>query len=144
MTMAADHRHGHANRELNRRPALAGLAGILLAVMCITACGTGRRPAPAYAPSDEPMRADAGGLGSMAVEAQDPVLSDALAWLILDRSAGRLVAVANRYYQMQIRDKAFDYYSEAVAVDHTHAGALDGRARVLRDWGFTDEALEDA
>jgi tetratricopeptide (TPR) repeat protein len=143
--MVVDHRYGHASRELNRRPGLSGLTGVLLAVICITACGTGRRPPPAYAPSNEPMRAsDAGGFGSMAVEAHDPVLSNALAWLILDRSAGRLVAVANRYYQLRIRDKAFDYYSEAIMVDDIHAGALDGRARLLRDWGFTGEALDDA
>ena len=80
----------------------------------------------------------------MAVEAHDPVLSNALASLILDRSAGRLVAVGNRYYQLQIRDKAFEYYSEAVTLDGTYAAALDGRARVLRDWRFTDEALDDA
>jgi len=80
----------------------------------------------------------------MAVEAHDPVLSNALAGLMLDRSAGRLVAVGNRYYQLQIRDKAFEYYSEAVTLDGAYAGALDGRARVLRDWHFTDEALDDA
>jgi protein O-GlcNAc transferase len=91
------------------------------------------------------MRAsNAGGFGSMAVEAHDPVLSNTLASLTLDRSAGRLVAVGNRYYQLQIRDKAFEYYSEAVALDGTYAAALDGRARVLRDWSFADEALADA
>jgi Flp pilus assembly protein TadD len=122
-----------------------GLTGVLLAAICFAACGTGRRPPPAFAPSGEPARASAaGGFGSTALEAHDPVLSNALAWLMLDRSAARLVAVGNRYYQMQIRDKAMDYYSEAITLDDSHGGALDGRARVLRDWGFTDEALGDA
>ena len=115
--------------------------------MWLAACGTGRRPPPAHAPTNEPMRASTatGGIGSMAiaVEAHDPQLSNAMGWLIVDRSAARLVAVGNRYYQLGIRDKAMDYYSEAITLED-HAGALDGRARVLRDWGFTDEALGDA
>jgi Flp pilus assembly protein TadD len=78
------------------------------------------------------------------VEAHDPQLSNALAWLIVQRSPARLVAVGNRYYQLEIRDRAMDYYSEAITLDEKHAGALDGRARVLRDWGLTDEALGDA
>ena len=123
---------------------LVAAIGILLAAIWIAACGTGRRPPPA-APSNRPMNASAGGgLGSMAVEAHDRVLSDALAWLIVDRSATRLVAVGNRYSQLLIRDKAMDYYSEAITLDETHTGAFDGRARVLRDWGFIDEALSDA
>jgi tetratricopeptide (TPR) repeat protein len=121
------------------------LTGVLLAAICIAACGTGRRPPPALEPFNEPMRASAaGGFGSRAVEAHDPGLSNSLAWLIVDRTPSRLVAVGNRYYQLQIRDKAMDYYSEAITLEDTHAGALDGRARVLRDWGFTDEALADA
>ena len=123
---------------------LVAAIGILLAAIWIAACGTGRRPPPA-APSNRPMNASAGGgLGSMAVEAHDRVLSDALAWLIVDRSATRLVAVGNRYSQLLIRDKAMDYYAEAITLDETYTGALDGRARVLRDWGFIDEALSDA
>jgi protein O-GlcNAc transferase len=78
------------------------------------------------------------------VEALDPQLSSALGWLILGRSPGRLVSVGNRYYQLGIRDKAMDYYSEAITLEEQHAAALDGRARVLRDWGFIDEALSDA
>jgi len=128
-----------------RWPGLAGLTGVLLTAICVAACGTGRRPPPAYAPTGEPLRASgAGGLGSTAVEAHDPQLSNALAWLIVERSPARLVAVGNRYYQLRIRDRAMDYYSEAITLDETHTGALDGRARVLRDWGFTDEALGDA
>ena len=129
----------------NRRPGLPGLSAVLLAAISFAACGTGRRPPPAYAPSSEPLRAAAeGGFGAVAVEAHDAQLSNALGWLLVDRSASRLVAVANRYYQLQIRDRAMDYYSQAIGVDHSHTGALDGRARVLRDWGFIDEALSDA
>lgn len=124
---------------------LATVTAVLLAASVVAACGTGRRPPPAYAPSSEPARASStGGLGSMAVETQDPQLSSALAWLMVDRSADRLVAVASRYYQLRIRDRAMDYYSEAIIVDGAHTGALDGRARVLRDWGLADEALGDA
>jgi protein O-GlcNAc transferase len=63
---------------------------------------------------------------------------------MLERSPDRLVTVGHRYYQLRIRDKAMDYYSEAIALNAKHAAALEGRARVLRDWGFLDEALSDA
>jgi protein O-GlcNAc transferase len=124
---------------------LIKVTGVLLAAISIAACGTGRRPPPAYAPTSQNAGASgAGGLGATAVEAHDPQLSDALAWLIVQRSPARLVAVGNRYYQLRIRDRAMDYYSEAITLDQSHGGALDGRARVLRDWGLTDEALSDA
>jgi Flp pilus assembly protein TadD len=129
----------------NRWPALTGLSAVLLAAICLAACGTGRRPPPSYAPSTEPARASAeGGFGAVSVETHDTQLSNALGWLLVDRSAPRLVAVGNRYYQLQIRDRAMDYYSQAIGMDDSHTGALDGRARVLRDWGFIDEALRDA
>jgi tetratricopeptide (TPR) repeat protein len=144
MTTFSDYRHGHNGQQLSRRPGLAGLTGVLLAAICIAACGTGRRPTPAHAPSSGPVNASATGSGLVvAVESHDPQLSNALGWLLVDRSAARLVAVGNRYYQLRIRDKAMDYYSEAITLGDTHAGALDGRARILRDWGFLDEALED-
>jgi tetratricopeptide (TPR) repeat protein len=63
--------------------------------------------------------------------------------LTVDRSADALVNVAVRYSELGVSDKAMDYYSEALSVDPRHLGALDGRARAWRDWGFTAEALSD-
>ena len=125
------------------RRRLSTVTAVLLAAIGIAACGTGRRPPPVHAPSDGPALAS-GGFGATSLEAHDPQLSNALARLIVDRSAAALVAVGYRYYQLRIRDKAVDYYSQAIALDETYAAALDGRARVLRDWRFADEALGDA
>jgi Flp pilus assembly protein TadD len=81
---------------------------------------------------------------SASVENTDAALSAALFALLLERTPERLTAVAHRYYQLGIRDKAMDYYSEALDVDQRYVAALDGRARVWRDWGRYGEALGDA
>lgn len=126
------------------RRRLCTAAGVLLAAIAVTGCGTGHRARAAFAPGAQRAGPQAGSLGSLALEASDPVLSAELAWLLVDRSAQRLTAVGNRYYQLRIRDTALDYYSEAIARGKEYPLALDGRARVLRDWGFNGEALDDA
>jgi tetratricopeptide (TPR) repeat protein len=78
------------------------------------------------------------------VETQDPRLAGALIQAAAVRTPDNLVAVAYRYQQLRILDKALDYYSEAVAIDPKNAPAYDGRARIWRDWGRLSEALGDA
>jgi Flp pilus assembly protein TadD len=78
------------------------------------------------------------------IETSDPVLTSALLLVAVKRTPETLVKAAHRYYQLGIRDRAMDFYAEALERDSRHAAALDGRARVLRDWGILDQALGDA
>jgi tetratricopeptide (TPR) repeat protein len=78
------------------------------------------------------------------VEASDPVLGEALLRLAVQRNVVQLVDAAHRYYQLGIRDRAIELYSEAIERDSRVASAYDGRARVLRDWGLHEQALGDA
>jgi Flp pilus assembly protein TadD len=78
------------------------------------------------------------------VEASDPVLGEALLRLAVDRDTGALLGAAQRYYQLGIRDRAIELYSEAIDRNPRSASAYDGRARVLRDWGLHEQALGDA
>jgi tetratricopeptide (TPR) repeat protein len=78
------------------------------------------------------------------VEANDPLLTEALMRVAVERSAPHLLAAAHRYYQLRIRDRAMDLYSEAIRRDSRLASAFDGRARVWRDWGMLEHAMGDA
>ena len=78
------------------------------------------------------------------IESEDRQLAEALSRLLLDRSADAFVRVAIRYGELGISDKAMDYYSQALARHPGHIAALDGRARIWRDWGFLPDALKDA
>lgn len=98
-------------------------------------------PARAQAPPGETDRSPQ--LAST-VEASDPVLSEALLRLAARRDVRNLVSAAHRYYQLGIRDRAFELYSEAIRRDPRAAAAYDGRARILRDWGLYEQALGDA
>jgi Flp pilus assembly protein TadD len=119
-------------------------AAILLAAICAEGCATtnlsrtlstGSRAAPSQKSS---------GFSAATAESLDPALGAALLQLLVDKSPMARVRVASRYYQLGIRDKAMDYYSEALTIDPKHAPALDGRARVWRDWGFIGQAMSDA
>lgn len=78
------------------------------------------------------------------LEASDPLLTGALLQVAVERSAAHLLAAAHRYYQLRIRDRAMDLYSETIRRDPRLASAYDGRARVLRDWGLLEQAMGDA
>jgi Flp pilus assembly protein TadD len=120
------------------------LIGALLATVWVGGCGA--RLVPPVVSAPKAYAAATGGTtgGLSAVESLDSQLSAALLVLKVDRSPDQLVRVGTRYYQLNIRDRAMDYYTEALTADGRHPAALDGRARVLRDWGFIQEALSDA
>jgi superkiller protein 3 len=82
--------------------------------------------------------------GAANLETQDTRLAEALLRALAERTPDNLAAVAYRYQQLGIRDKAFDFYSDAVELDPKSAVAYDGRARIWRDWGRLTEALGDA
>ncbi len=48
------------------------------------------------------------------------------------------------YRRIQILDRAYAHYRQAVAIDPRDAWSYDGLARTWRDWGFPDIALGDA
>lgn len=109
------------------------LVAALVAATGSAGCAAGSRTHPAQLRSSGPT-----------VESLDPQLSSALLRAAIHRSPATLVSVANRYYQIGVRDKAMDYYSDAIAEDSAYANALEGRARVWRDWGSLSDALTDA
>jgi Flp pilus assembly protein TadD len=73
-----------------------------------------------------------------------PDLAAALGALNEQRSAARLIAVAQAYRVHGVLDKAYEYFNAAVALDPRSAEAHDGLARLWRDWGFAPLALSDA
>ena len=80
----------------------------------------------------------------LSLEKRDATLAAALLRLVLPHGAEELAAVADRYYQMGVRDKAMEYYSESLRRDRTGVRGLDGAARIWRDWGQLGQALGSA
>jgi tetratricopeptide (TPR) repeat protein len=78
------------------------------------------------------------------VETHDAALASALLRLVAARTAENLAAVADRYYQLGIRDTAMEYYAEAIVRNPRSVWALDGTARIWRDWGQMGQALGSA
>lgn len=89
-------------------------------------------------------RAAAAAPAAASLETLDPALASAILRLRAARSSENLATVADRYYQLGIRDKAMDYYTESLQRDPACARSLDGAARVWRDWGQLDRALGSA
>jgi Flp pilus assembly protein TadD len=115
---------------------------VLLASPCLllsTACASA---APKAAPAG--IRAAASTLGASAVESHDPVLADALLRVVVSRTPEHLAATAYRYYQLGVLDSAMEYYAASLGKDRRYAPALDGAARIWRDWGQLGHALGDA
>ena len=81
-------------------------------------------------------------LGS--VEQSDPQLAGALTSLALGPSPQRHRLVAERYLALGIRDTAFRHYLKALTLDDGDAASHDGIARIWRDWGAPDRALNSA
>lgn len=86
----------------------------------------------------------AAGQGAVRVESQDPALAAALFRTAQSRTPEHLVAVGDRYFDLGIRDRAMEFYAEALRRDRTFVGALDGTARTFRDWGQLQHALGSA
>jgi tetratricopeptide (TPR) repeat protein len=77
----------------------------------------------------------------ISIETQDATLASALLRLVAARTDENLAAVADRYYQLGIRDTAMEYYAEAIRRNPRSVWALDGTARIWRDWGQMGQAL---
>jgi Flp pilus assembly protein TadD len=78
------------------------------------------------------------------VEQRDAGLRTALQSLLRKPSAASHVSVAVAYQRLGVRDAAFEQYSQALVFDARNIDALDGRARIWRDWGVIAPALADA
>ncbi|MBA3884536.1 MAG: hypothetical protein H0X67_02245 [Acidobacteria bacterium] len=63
---------------------------------------------------------------------------------MIRRTPEHLAAAAYRYRQLGVLDTAMDYYAASIAADARYAPALDGSARIWRDWGQLGPALGDA
>ncbi len=81
---------------------------------------------------------------TLSVELSDPTLSAALIAAVLAPSAENQEAIAIRYHQIGILDKALDYYSRSLSKNPAGVTALDGTARIWRDWGELGRALGSA
>ena len=82
--------------------------------------------------------------GSLVVEVTDAALSSALRTAIVDPRFQNLNAVAVRYQQIGVLDKAMDYYTDSLRRNPSGVTALDGVARIWRAWGELGLALGSA
>jgi Flp pilus assembly protein TadD len=90
------------------------------------------------------VRAAASTFGASAIESHDSVLADALLRVLVSRTSEHLATAAYRYYQLGVLDTAMEYYAASLGKDRRYAPALDGAARIWRDWGLLGRALGDA
>jgi len=78
------------------------------------------------------------------IEGTDVALRNALAALGQLESAAAHVAVAQQYWRLHVYDAVYDHYTDAIRLEPRNVTALDGRARVWRQWHMTEPALSDA
>ena len=78
------------------------------------------------------------------IEGTDVALRNALAALGQQESAAAHVAVAQQYWRLHVYDAVYDHYTDAIRLEPRNVTALDGRARVWRQWHMTEPALSDA
>src|SRR5262245_4597731 len=75
------------------------------------------------------------------IERTDPVLAATLVLLAAEPTAANHRHVAEEYVRLGVTDTAFHYFAQAVSLDPRDAAALDGLARIWRDWGFPQHGL---
>jgi tetratricopeptide (TPR) repeat protein len=89
-------------------------------------------------------RPDVEGTSAATLEARDPALATALLALAVVPGPAQHRAVADRFRELGILDKAYDHYLSARQLDPADAAAHEGLARIWRDWGFPHLGLADA
>lgn len=77
------------------------------------------------------------------LERSDGALEDARALLDVEPTAVHHREMAEAYARSGVRDAAFDHFTAALKLRPRDSRALDGRARVWRDWGFPHLGLAD-
>jgi len=78
------------------------------------------------------------------LEASNGALVDALGVLAANPSVANHHRVAEVYRRLGVLDRSFDHFELALALDGRDAAALDGMARIWRDWGFPHLGLSAA
>jgi tetratricopeptide (TPR) repeat protein len=78
------------------------------------------------------------------IETRDPALAAALLRAVAEPTGPRYRQVAAEYRRLRILDAAHAYYQRALRLEPRDAAALDGLARIWRDWGFANVGLADA
>jgi tetratricopeptide (TPR) repeat protein len=106
--------------------------------MVTQGCAAHRRP------GIEPSLRSSGKIMGTTVESRDPALAAALLNVGLVASAAHHRAAADEYLRLGILDTAFDHLTAATRIDPRDAAAYDIRARIWRDWGFSDLGMADA
>jgi tetratricopeptide (TPR) repeat protein len=124
--------------EASRRGAAGLLVALGLSAACAPATVSARVPSAVRPPSRSPS------LNATSLESTDRVLGGALLKAATVPSIESFDAVGYRYYQLGVLDAAMRFYSRALARNPHDVGALDGRARILRNWGRLDDALGEA
>jgi len=117
-------------------------AGVAVALVLIGACAPATQSA--RVPSGERPSTRLPALNATSLESTDHVLGGALLKAVAVPSVESFDAVGYRYYQLGVLDTAMRFYARALARNPHDVGALDGRARILRNWGQLDAALGDA
>jgi tetratricopeptide (TPR) repeat protein len=122
--------------------------GVLLGTLacgaaCASAGAAGRRGATAAPAAGRPAPAG-GALAAQTLESRDRRLAGALLLARLERTPEHLTAVGYVYYDLGLREAAMNYFSSSLAIEARYAPALDGAARVWRDWGLPAFALSSA
>jgi tetratricopeptide (TPR) repeat protein len=83
-------------------------------------------------------------LGVSSLESHDARLGDALLRLSVGRTPEHLTRVGDQYARVGVLDTAMDYYTDSLNKDPRYVPALDGAARIWREWGEFGPALGSA
>lgn len=78
------------------------------------------------------------------LESRDSRLASAILRLAMDPSGRSHRLVAEAYRQAGVTDYAYKHWRQAVQLDPCDSSALEGLARLWRDWGSPELALGDA
>ena len=130
--------HVETTRQAGARAsgAAACLIGMVLASACAARAPVGSGAALASMPARPPLAGSA-----EALEHMRPSLAAARLLVQLAPTAPHQRALADQYLQIGVRDAAYDHYQAALRLAPKDVGALDGLARVWRDWGYLETAL---
>jgi tetratricopeptide (TPR) repeat protein len=78
------------------------------------------------------------------LDGQDPQLKAALAAVVTAPTFDHYVSAAQAYQSLGVRDRAYDYLQQAIAIDPNSAAVNDGLARLWRDWRLPQHGLANA
>jgi Tfp pilus assembly protein PilF len=78
------------------------------------------------------------------LETRDSELKDALSAATASATTDHYLAVARRYVESGVPDRAFDYLQRSLTVNGPDARVHDALARVWRDWGLPSAGLGDS